>query len=112
MSIPTLLPAILRLVFVSVTFVSLTTTATADAIDGDWCAKMGRHLNIDGVKIKTPGGDNITGDYDRHGFTYVVPNGETHASKTIHMRMQSEDLVLLTLPDGSVEKWNRCQIIS
>ena len=112
MSMTNLKPTVLKLLFASAAFVIMATTAMADAIDGDWCEKMGRHLNIDGPKIKTPGGNNITGDYERHGFTYIVPNGEVHASKTIRMQMQSEELMLLILPDGSIEKWNRCEVVS
>jgi hypothetical protein len=112
MSITNFIPAVLKLLFVSATFVILPTAAIADAIDGDWCAKMGRHLNIDGPKIKTPGGNKITGGYERHGFSYVVPSGEVHGSETIHMQMHSEDLILMTLPDGSIEKWSRCDVVS
>jgi len=104
--------SISKLLLLPTVFVGLSTPAIADAIDGDWCAKVGRHLKIDGSKIKTPGGNNITGNYERHSFSYVVPKGEALASKTIHMQLQSEDLMLLTLPDGLIEKWNRCQVIS
>jgi hypothetical protein len=107
-----IVPGVLRFLILSTVLAILATPAMADAIDGDWCAKIGRHLNIDGANLKTPGGNNIIGDYDRHGFTYVVPKGEVHASKTIHMQMQSEQLMLLTLPGGSVEKWNRCEVVS
>ena len=103
---------VFKLLLVSAASVNFVTPAMADAIDGDWCAKMGRHLNIDGPKIKTPGGNNITGGYERHGFSYVVPSGEVHGSETIHMQMQSEDLILMTLPDGSIEKWSRCNVVS
>ena len=112
MSITNLMPTVSKLTFASAILVILTTPAAADAIDGDWCAKIGRHLKISGAKIKTPGGNNITGNYDRHAFSYVVPNGETHATKTIHMQMQSENLIHLTLPDGSVEMWSRCEMVS
>lgn len=112
MLISNVIPFIFKLLLVSAASVIFATVAMADAIDGDWCAKMGRHLNIDDPKIKTPGGNNITGDYERHGFSYVVPNGEAHGSETIHMQMQSEDQILMTRPDGSIEKWNRCNVVS
>ena len=112
MSITNLVLSISKFLTVSMAFVIFATAAMADAIDGDWCAKIGRHLNIDGPKIQTPGGNNIIGDYERHGFSYVVPNNEVHGSETIQMQMQSEDLILMTLPDGSIEKWNRCDVVS
>ncbi len=47
--------------------------AFADVIDGNWCQADGRHLEIDGSTITTPGGNTIQGDYGRHTFTYTVP---------------------------------------
>ena len=96
----------------SILFIFTSYPALADAIDGDWCAKPGRHLKIDGPNFKTPGGNLITGEYDRHGFSYVVPEGETHASKTLDMQLQSDNLVFLTLPDGTIERWTRCDVVS
>ena len=110
--ITNLVHSIAKLLLVSAVSVIFATAAMADAIDGDWCAKVGRHLNIDGPRIKTPGGNHITGNYDRHGFSYVVPDGEAHGSEIINMQMQSEDLILMTLPDGSIEKWTRCDVVS
>ncbi len=49
--------------------------AQADQIDGHWCYKDGRSLSIRGPQIITPGGSKMRGDYDRHGFAYVVPKG-------------------------------------
>ena len=93
-------------------FLLWTTTVRADAIDGDWCGKSGQHLNIDGTQIKTPGGNLITGNYERHAFSYTLPEGERHAPGTINMQMQSEDLIVLTLPDGVEENWRRCEVVS
>ena len=42
--------------------------ARADAIDGQWCLGSS-HFEINGPNIRTPGGNEITGNYDRHGFT-------------------------------------------
>jgi hypothetical protein len=40
--------------------------ARADAIDGQWCLGSS-HFEINGQNIRTPGGNTITGNYDRHG---------------------------------------------
>jgi hypothetical protein len=57
--------------------VFLTFSAQADAINGDWCTKSGRHHSIEVPKIKTPSGKHMTGMYDCHGFDYVIPKGES-----------------------------------
>jgi hypothetical protein len=46
--------------------------AHADQIDGNCCARDGSNLTIHGPRIVTPGGNQLQGDYDRHGFAYVV----------------------------------------
>ena len=49
----------------------------ADAIDGDWCQLDGKHMTIRGPAIVTPGGQQTSGNYTRHFFSYVIPSGET-----------------------------------
>ena len=86
--------------------------ALADAIDGHWCHEDGRRMTIDGPAIVTPGGTAMTGDYDRHGFAYVIPPGEPGAGKRITMQLIDEYTVILrTGLDSakSVEQvWKRC----
>lgn len=90
----------------------LPSSARADAIDGNWCHKDGRRLTIDGPKITTPGGKKMTGDYDRHGFVYVIPKKEPGAGSKATMRMLDEGTVVMrTGPASSkaVEQtWKRC----
>lgn len=83
--------------------------ARADAIDGQWCAIDGKRLDINGPRIRTPGGAQIQGDYDRHAFRYVVPAAEAGAGGTVNMRLLSDDVMHL-MPPGSanVQVWNRC----
>lgn len=87
-------------------------TALADAIDGHWCHKDGRRLTIDGSKIVTPGGTKMTGDYDRHGFIYVIPPKEPGAGKKVTMQMMDEYTVILRAgPDFAKavkQTWKRC----
>ncbi|MDE0059428.1 MAG: hypothetical protein OXI64_00870 [Defluviicoccus sp.] len=85
--------------------------ARADAIDGMWC-RDSRSMRIDGPSIVTPGGTSMTGDYDRHGFQYVVPPGETGAGKTVVMVLLSDFDLDVTVGEGPVERWRRCKLTS
>lgn len=83
--------------------------ALADAIDGNWCHNGGKRLSINGPAITTPGGNKITGDYDRHGFRYVVPAGEPAAGGTVDMVLIDDDTVQVKPPgDAKLEQWKRC----
>ena len=82
--------------------------ARADAIDGDWCHGDGRRLTINGPDIVTPGGARLTGDYDRHHFSYVVPSPEPGAGATVTMVLLSEILMHLKPPSGEEQTWRRC----
>jgi len=83
------------------------TLARADAIDGEWCLGTS-HFAIDGPDILTLGGNQITGNYDRHGFTYVVPANEVGAGTEIIMELLNEETVRLTRGRASPpEIWRR-----
>jgi len=79
----------------------------ADAIDGNWC-REGRHLAIDGPDLITPGGNRIKGNYDRHGFEYVVPTGEKGAGQPVSMVLQDDDHMTLQQGEGGPQTWKRC----
>ncbi len=83
--------------------------ASADQIDGNWCHGL-LHLSIDGPSIVTPGGIKMTGVYDRHGFQYVVPDGEPDAGATITMVQRHDALMQLTssLTPDTVQDWSPC----
>ena len=83
-------------------------SALADAIDGDWCHADGRHLSIHGPDIVTPGGTHMKGDYDRHGFVYVVPATEPGAGTTITMVLMSELQMRMNDPNSADQLWRRC----
>ena len=85
--------------------------ARADAIDGMWC-RDSRSMRIDGPSIVTPGGTSMTGDYDRHGFRYVVPPGEGDAGKTVVMVLLSDHDLDVTVGEGATERWRRCKLTS
>jgi hypothetical protein len=84
--------------------------AQADAIDGHWCADDGRHLSIDGPAITTPGGKQMSGDYRRHFFSYVIPAAEPNAGSMTAMTLVSDDVVHLKvqIDAAKMEIWRRC----
>jgi hypothetical protein len=82
--------------------------AAADSIDGNWCSTDGRHFEIEGPLIVTWGGSRVAGDYDRHGFRYVVPGTEKEAGSKIDMRLLGEYRVLVSKDGGAPETFNRC----
>jgi hypothetical protein len=86
-------------------------SARADAIDGQWCLASS-HFEISGPNIRTPGGNQITGNYDRHGFSYVVPAGEEHAGIQVVMVLLNEETVHLTRGSAPPETWRRCKPVS
>jgi len=96
------------IVLAAASFIPLAAPARADAIDGDWCAKDGRHFFIQGPAITTPGGNAIQGNYRRHSFSYVVPPGETNAGDPIAMLLLNENQVAVQTGDAT-EVWLRCK---
>ena len=91
--------------------ICISNPVSADSIDGDWChAASGKHLNVDGPTIITPGGKRIEGDYHRHGFSYKIPAGEKAAGATVNMTQQDEQTMHLTggFAGNAVQEWRRC----
>lgn len=84
--------------------------ALADAIDGSWCSPDGRTLAIDGPHIRTPGGRNLDGTYDRHAFYYKAPNGEPGAGKGVNMVLLGDNTIHLTPEGKRREIWHRCKL--
>lgn len=83
--------------------------AWADSIDGSWCRTGGVRVTISGPSIVTQGGARVAGQYDRHGFTYVVPAGEAGAGSTVEMRLLGEyDMQSRSSAQGGVMDWRRC----
>lgn len=92
---------------------AVTTPARADAIDGNWCSSDNRHMVINGPSIETPGGNRITGNYDRHGFSYRVPENEPQPGTTTTMDLVDDDTIHLRPGGGSADKmeiWKRCEL--
>ncbi len=92
-----------------------TAPARADAIDGEWCSKDGKHLSIEGSRIVTPAGTEATGLYDRHAFTYTVPDSDPGAGTTVFMTQVNDQSIRLTAGNEAgtpVETWMRCDVTS
>lgn len=103
---------VLALVSCVVSLLLAASPARADAIDGQWCLGA-KSFEIEGPNIRTPSGVRSIGNYDRHGFEYVVPAGEADAGMKIVMQLVNEEAVRLTR--GSAlppEIWRRCKPIS
>src|SRR5712671_628240 len=84
--------------------------ALADAIDGDWCRADGNRMTIRGPAIVTPGGQQTSGDYTRHSFSYVFPTGEAGAGAAVSIQLLGEYLAHARRGiDAPVQEWRRCQ---
>lgn len=83
----------------------------ADAIDGDWCSTDGMRMSISGEKITTPSGKRIQGNYSRHAFDYVVPEGEAGSGEFVNVILQSEYLAMSRQgpAGGPPREWRRCK---
>jgi hypothetical protein len=106
-----------RSVFTLFLGLSWTVPALADRIDGDWCSlEGGKTLTIKGPSIRIPSGAEITGEYDRHAFRYIGPEGDPEAGQEIRMRIFSDDdMGLVRIVGGAPqpeEQWLRCKPIA
>jgi hypothetical protein len=99
------------LVLACIVLMAGVSSARADAIDGQWCLGSS-HFAINGPNIRTPGGNEIIGKYDRHGFEYVVPPNEEGAGTKIAMVLLNEETVRLTRGASPPETWTRCKPVS
>ena len=100
---------IIGVIFVLAVVLLVPTKARADAIDGDWCDKGGRFTSVNGPKVLTPGGNNITAEYDRHHITYTAPSGEKEAGRKIDMTVLDDENAERRVGDGPLKPWHRCQ---
>ena len=89
-----------------------TTSANADAIDGDWCPPDRGRMESRGPEIVTPGGTRLAGDYARHGFRHTVPAGEPGPGARVDMVLVDDDTlhrIVAPSPDAAIEVWRRCR---
>jgi hypothetical protein len=103
---------IAKVIIVAGVAVFASSSAFADAIDGDWCSAEGKHFRIAGPDITTPAGTRTTGDYSRHAFSYIVPTADPGAGETVAMRLLNEEEVLVSVAGGAPVMWRRCEFTS
>lgn len=93
-------------------------SAFADQIDGSWCAPTGESMTIEGSTVITPGGRTLSGRYDRHNFSYDIPDGETSAGGRVDANQIDDQHIRVTIaPPAQKEPaphaiWTRCEVIS
>ena len=85
-----------------------TGSASADAIDGNWCHQDGRRFSIRGPEIITPGGKTMQGNYSRHYYFYVPPASERGAGQIITMTLVNENTVHLSMGRQAVRPKSGC----
>jgi len=87
-------------------------SAQADAIEGNWCHPQHGNFEIRGPNILTPGGQQMTGDYSRHGFEYVAPAGERAAEESINLALVDDETLhlLIKQANAEIEVWRRCTV--
>ncbi len=91
--------------------------ARADAIDGDWCSPEGKHLTIKGPEITTPDKITLRGNYRRHEFYYVEPEGGADAGTQVYLNLLNDEEMNFqrTSKDGKLDElviWRRCKVVS
>lgn len=85
------------------------TPALADRIDGNWCSDKGTRIAINGPQITTPAGNLLVGNYTRHAFSYVAPQGDMGDGQTVLMRLLSDEYVQVQPGSAAkAETWQRC----
>ncbi len=97
-----------RLALAGAALLASTCATRADAIDGQWCLASST-FEIKGPQIRTPGGNEIAGNYSRHGFSYVVPAGEPGSGSEVVMVLLNEETLTLTRASAAPETWRRCK---
>ncbi|MEO9874587.1 MAG: hypothetical protein ABJM26_13770 [Anderseniella sp.] len=95
-----------------------TTIAVADQIDGTWCSPSGASMTVEGTRIVTPGGNVVTGRYNRHHVDYEVPEGETDAGGRVSAdQLNDEQIRVIVMgkdpaANAPSEIWTKCQVTS
>jgi hypothetical protein len=107
-----------RGLLISSMFLATTTIAVADQIDGTWCSPSGDSMTIEGARIVTPGGNVVTGRYNRHHVDYEVPQGETDAGNRVSAdQLNDEQIRVIVMgkdpaANAPSEIWTKCQVTS
>ncbi|KHQ53698.1 hypothetical protein [Mameliella alba] len=87
-------------------------TLAADEISGDWCAPDGQMLTIKGSRVVAPSGIETDGQYSRHRYQFVMPEGGHDAGVTVVIRQLSEEEALVSFDEGAPVSWTRCRDVT
>jgi len=100
-------------------FVIVSTPAMADRIDGIWCKpNSSERMMIDGERVITPAGNEVTARYTRHAIEYDVPDGERpqggriHAAQLDDNRIDVARIKRVQPEPPAHDIWTRCEDIS
>lgn len=85
--------------------------AHADAIDGAWCSPEGRKLFIEGRTLTLWNGRIIEGEYGRHSFRFIAPDGDPDAGTGLLLTLYGETEMHFSRPTGT-DIWKRCELVS
>jgi hypothetical protein len=87
--------------------------ASADPLDGRWCMAGGGRMSIDGSRVTTPGGAQMTGEYDRGSLVYAMPGLEPGSVLRVSLTLLDEERLRMAINQAGAknarpEIWHRC----
>lgn len=82
--------------------------ADASSMDGHWCFTNGERIQIDGAKIVTSAGNQVTGKYDQNSFSYIAPKAEPSAGGRVEFQLMAEDEIHMRIDGGKHRILRRC----
>lgn len=98
---------------------AMVTPAFADQIDGMWCKpNASERMLIDGTRVITPEGSEVTARYSRHAIEYDVPEGERPHGGRIHAEQLDDNRIDVSRIQRTQTEppahdiWTRCEDVS
>ena len=95
------------------------TPALADQIDGTWCKPNSNdRMSINGPRVITPEGNEVTARYSRHDIEYDVPEGERPVGGRIHAEQLDDNRIDVSRIKKDQKEppahdiWKRCRDMS
>ncbi|MGP6085935.1 hypothetical protein [Antarctobacter jejuensis] len=101
----------LRLVFAACVGL-IPAAGLADEISGEWCSPEGESLTIKGSRVVAPSGIETDGQYSRHRYEFVMPEGGADAGAVIVIQQLSDEEVEVSIDGSAPVSWSRCRAVS